>query len=98
MMKQTSHTPHFASPTTLLKKLAFTLDGTTLLHSVQQQVFVWDVEEAHLRGVVEGELFGVADNGATFVTRQINLGWVKRDVATRSGAGRQSFLADLIPE
>lgn len=90
--------PHFASPTTLLKKLAFTLEGTTLLHSVQQQVFVWDVKAVHLRGVVDGELFGVADDGKTFITRQIDPAWIERDIAARSGAGRQSFLADTILE
>lgn len=98
MMEQIADAPRFASPAALLKKLAFTRDGTTLLHSVQQQVFVWDVEDARLRGVVDGELFGVADDGNTFITRQIDQDWVKRDIAARSGEERQSFLTDPIPE
>jgi hypothetical protein len=97
-MPQTTDAPRFASPTTLLKKLAFTRDGTTLLHSIQRQVFVWDLPKARLRGVVDGELFGIADDGNTFITHQVNQDWVKRDIAARSGEGRQSFLTDPIPE
>lgn len=91
-------TPRFASPATLLGKLAFTRDGTRLLHSIQQQVFVWDMAKTHLRGVVNGELCGVADDGKTFITRRIDQAWVKRDIQARSGFGRQSFLIDPIPE
>ncbi|HRE48502.1 MAG TPA: WD40 repeat domain-containing protein [Aggregatilineales bacterium] len=97
-MRQTTDVPRFASPAALLKNLAFSRDGATLLHSVQQQVFVWDVENARLRGVADGELFGIADDGKTFITRLMDQDWVKRDIAARSGEGRQTFLTDPIPE
>lgn len=94
---QTSDSPRFASPVTLLKKLAFTGDGAVLLHATKQQVFVWDVKNTRLCGTVDGELLGIAEDGQTFITRLSDQNWVKRDIQARSGIGRQSFLADPIP-
>lgn len=94
--RQTPNPPRFASPVTLLKRLAFT-GGRTLLHSIQQQVFVWDVRNARLRGAVRGELFGVANDGNTFITRLVDQAWIERDIQARSGFGRQRFLTDAVP-
>ena len=53
-----------------MSKLVFTAQGTTLLHSFNESVLIWDIVNCQLRYKTPGTLLGVARDGKIFQTTE----------------------------
>ncbi len=77
-----------------MRKLAFTPDGATLLHSTRNKsVAVWAIPSYQLRYICPGSLIGVSRNGQTFLTKS-------KDTfdAWETATGKQCALDELDPQ
>jgi WD40 repeat protein len=77
-----------------MRKLAFTPDGATLLHSTQSKnVAVWAIPDYRLRYTCPGSLIGVSRNGQTFLTKS-------KDAcdAWETATGKRCALDELNPK
>ncbi len=87
----TSSVKHFPGLTRYIKRITISPDGAALLHTTDSQVTVWDTKNWGLSYSVTGSLIGVSTDGKTFLTRHVDKEYIRKDVATLSGAYRKEI-------